>query len=185
MSLRIATLLALAASATAFTAPAANGASSALAANIMDTAAALEGVAVVWGADGIAVGKEESDFKEFNGFGKFLAAANAAGLGAELAGPGPYTLFLPADYAMNAYTGALTPEVIKYHIAAGKITSGSIGADIPTLNGQALKYERKFRKTFLNDAIVGQQEFGGAGYPTDVEADNGIIHAISVVLEPN
>jgi uncharacterized surface protein with fasciclin (FAS1) repeats len=169
----------------AFTSPLSAGrSSSSLAANILDTAGGLEGVAVVWGADGIAAGKEEADFKEFNGFSKFIAAVNAAGMGPELAAAGPLTLFMPTDYAMNAYTGAMTADVIRYHISPGSHSSGSIGADLPTLNGKALKYERKFRKTYLNDAIVGQQEFGGAGYPTDVAADNGIIHAISVVLEP-
>jgi uncharacterized surface protein with fasciclin (FAS1) repeats len=186
MYLRTATLSLAAVACSAFTAPLSTSrATSSLAASIVDTAAGLEGVAVVWGAEGIAVGKEESDFKEFNGFGKFLAALSAAGLSAELNGAGPFTLFLPADYAMNAFKGELTPELLKYHIAAGQHTLGSIGADIPTLNGQSLKYERKFRKTFMNDAIIGQQEFGGSGYPTDVMADNGIIHGISVVLEPN
>jgi len=158
--------------------------SSALEANVLDTAASLEGVAVVWGAEGIAVGKEEADFKEFNGFKKFVAAVNAAGMGAELAGPGPFTLFCPADSAMDAFKGQWTPELIRYHVAPGVYNSGSITADIPTLNGKALKYERKFRKTFLNDAIIGQQEFGGSGYPTDVQCDNGVMHGISVVLEP-
>jgi uncharacterized surface protein with fasciclin (FAS1) repeats len=85
---------------------------------------------------------------------------------------------------MAAYTGPVTPDLIRYHVIPGRVTAGSIGSDMRALNGGTLKYERKFRKTFVNDAIIGQQEFGGSSYPIDVACDNGLIHAISVVLEP-
>ena len=45
----------------------------------------------------------------------------------------------------------------------------------------------KFRKNWLDNAIVGLKSEGpskSASWPSDVEADNGIIHGIDSVLIP-
>ena len=175
----------VAASASAFAPVVAPKASSCLNANVVDTAASLQGPGVVWGAEGIAVGKEESDLKGYDSFGAFSAAIQAAGLAGELSGPGPFTVFAPTDSAFAAYTGPLTAEVLKYHIVPSKIASGSINGPMQTLQGNSLSYERKFRKTFVDDAIIGQISFGSTSFPSDVECDNGVIHAIAVVLDPS
>lgn len=132
------------------------------------------------------MGKEENELKGYDNFGSFLNAVEAAGLSAALRGPGPFTVFAPTDSAFAAYKKPITAEVLKYHVVPGRYPAASINADLPTLHGKSLKYERKFRKTFVDDAIVGQADNfgGGSAFPVDVACDNGIIHAISVVLEP-
>ena len=175
----------VAASASAFAPVVAPKASSCLNANIVDTIANLQGPGVVWGAEGIAVGKEESELRYYDNFGSFIAAVKAAGLVDALSGPGPFTVFAPTDSAFAAYKGPLTAEVLKYHVVPSKIASGSINGPMPTLQGNPLTYERKFRKTFVDDAIIGQISFGSTSFPSDVECDNGVVHAIAVVLDPN
>jgi uncharacterized surface protein with fasciclin (FAS1) repeats len=185
MLFRLTTLALAVASCSAFTAPAFTGrASSELNANIIDTVAGLQGPGVVWGAEGIEVGKEEAELKGYDNFGKFIAAVNAAGLADTLRGGGPYTVFAPTDSAFDAYKGPLDAQLLKNHVVEGKHSTGSIGSNLPTLAGKELVYGRRFRKNFLNDAIIGQGSFGGFGdFPVDVECDNGVVHAISVVLE--
>lgn len=160
---------------------------SALSANIVETAAKLDGPAVCWGSEGVLVGKEENDFKCFDSFTKFLAAVKAAGLEDALQGPGPFTVFAPVDSAFDTYKGPLTADLLKYHVVPGKLTASAITSNLPTLNGKEITVSRKFRKTFVDDAIVGQVDNfgGGSAFPVDVMCDNGVIHAISVVLEPN
>lgn len=47
-------------------------------------------------------------------------------------------------------------------------------------------HSRQFRQTYVDDAIVGLEDNfgGGAKYPVDVKADNGVIHTITQVLNP-
>ncbi|GMH87150.1 hypothetical protein TL16_g10767 [Triparma laevis f. inornata] len=77
-------------------------------------------------------------------------------------------------------------DILKYHVLVGKHTSGSIGGDIETLNGKKVTYERKYRKTFLDDTIIGQVDNfgGGSAYPIDVACDNGVIHCVSTLMDP-
>jgi len=133
------------------------------------------------------LGHEENDLKGYDNFGLFVQAVEAAGLTSVLKGPGPFTVFAPTDSAMQSFRGELSADVLKYHVVEGKHPAGSISSDLKTVNGQSLKYERKFRKTFIDDAIVGQADNfgGGSAYPVDVECDNGMIHAISIVLTPD
>jgi len=63
--------------------------------DILGTIAGLEGPGQVWGADGIAVGKEESELKGYENFGLFSARLQSTGVGAEIAGAGPFTVFAP------------------------------------------------------------------------------------------
>ena len=132
------------------------------------------------------VGKEENELKGYDNFNSFVNAVQAAGLTDALKGPGPFTVFAPTDSAFAAYSKPVTADLLKYHVVPGRYTASQISSDLPTLHGKSLKYERKFRKTFVDDAIVGQADNfgGGSAFPVDVPCDNGIIHAISVVLEP-
>lgn len=49
-------------------------------------------------------------------------------------------------------------DVLKYHVVPGKFLSSQITGDLKTLQGKSLTYQRKFRKTFVDDAIVGQED---------------------------
>ena len=51
------------------------------------------------------------------------------------------------------------------------------------------RYERRLRQNWLDNAIIGRTSEGGGGskpttWPSDVEADNGVIHTIASVLLP-
>jgi uncharacterized surface protein with fasciclin (FAS1) repeats len=158
-------------------------------ANIVDTLAQLEGPGQVWGAEGIAVGKEENDLKGYDGFGLFSARLASTGVAAELKGAGPFTLFAPVDSAVETYEekyGPVTAEACKYSIVTGTVAaSAASSAALVTSQGESLKYSRKFRKDFINDSILGGKTFGPySDFPTDVACDNGVIHAVGEMLAP-
>jgi len=161
----------------------------ALDASILDTLATLEGPGQVWGAEGIAVGKEESDLKGYDNFGLFVQRLQSTGVASALQGPGPFTVFAPTDTAIQSYEamkGPVTGDVLSYSIVNGAVSSSAISSDpLATLQGSSLTYGRRFRKDFVNDAIVGEKTFGQySDFPTDVNCDNGIIHAIGLMLSP-
>merc|ERR1712127_685229 len=183
MGMKLAILSLVATSCAAFSPAFVGRASTTLDANIVDTLASLEGPGQVWGADGIAVGKEESDFKGFDNFGLFSQRLASTGVGATLAGPGPFTVFAPTDTAIETYEmmkGPVDANVINSCIVSGAVpSSGLSSANLGTLAGSALVYGRRFRKDFVNDAIVGEKTFGPfSDFPTDVQCDNGMIHSV-------
>lgn len=187
-----ATILAIAATSCSAFAPSAHSSRAAFAldASIVDTLATLEGPGQVWGADGIAVGKEESDFKGFDGFTKFSALLQSTGVAATLQGPGPFTVFAPTDSAIGAYEATVGPvdaAVLSCSIVSGSIPSSSLASSpLQTLAGTQLTYGRRFRKDFVDDAIIGEKTFGPfADFPIDVACDNGIIHSVGIMLIPN
>ena len=170
-----------AAAAPAAAAPAASGGGGG---DIVGTLSSLQGPGQVWGADGIAVGKEENDLKGYENFGKFAAALQSTGVAAEL-GAGPYTVFAPTDPTMESYEllrGSIDADVVKMHIVPGKIASADIPtADLTTIGGHSLTYRYAVRKHFVNDAIIGEKTFGPYDdYPMDVDCSNGVIHSVGL-----
>jgi uncharacterized surface protein with fasciclin (FAS1) repeats len=186
-----AAILAVTASAAAAFAPAqVPRAAFALDAGIMDTLGTLEGPGQVWGAEGIDVGKEESDFKGSDNFDLFFSRLQSTGVASTLQGPGPFTVFAPTNPAIEAYetmTGPVDAAVCQYCIVQGGVPSNALSsAPLTTLTGASLTYGRRFRKDFVNDAIVGESTFGPfKDYPIDVGCDNGIIHGVGYVMEPS
>merc|ERR1712182_185642 len=83
---------------------------------------------------------------------------------------------------------ALAPaDVLKYHVIEGKKSMDALNSDQKTLNGGTLTYYRKFRKNWLDYAIIGLKSEGpskSSNWPADVACDNGVIHAIDTVLVP-
>jgi len=151
--------------------------------DVLSTLASLQGPGQVWGAEGIAVGKEENDLKGYDSFGKFTAALKSTGVANELSGAGPFTIFAPVDTAIETYEmmkGPITADVLKLHIVKGKVPSSAVSsADLSSLAGP-LKYRYAVRKHFINDVIIGEKTFGPyADYPMDVACSNGVIHGIS------
>mmetsp|Transcript_24774 Transcript_24774/g.36667 ORF Transcript_24774/g.36667 Transcript_24774/m.36667 type:complete len:190 (+) Transcript_24774:42-611(+) len=162
---------------------------SALNADIVSTLTSLEGPGQVWGADGIAVGKEESDLKGYDNFSLFTARLQSSGVAQTLAGPGPFTVFAPTDTAIESYEKMIGPvdaAVCNYCIVPGTLSSSAVSTGaLTTLQGSALTYSRKFRKDFVNDAILGEKTFGAfADFPIDVACDNGVIHSIGIMVYP-
>merc|ERR1711924_497956 len=104
---------------------------------------------------------------------------------------GEYTLLAPANSAFDKHNNEvgtpITADVLKYHVIEGKKTMDALNTDQKTLNGGTLTAYRKFRKNWLDGAIIGLKSEGpskSSNWPSDVECDNGIIQAIDTVLVP-
>ena len=120
-------------------------------------------------------------------FNTLLAAVQAAGLADTLAGPGPFTVFAPTDAAfakipkatLDAVLAdkATLTKILTYHVLAQKVTSDQItnGQTAKTVEGQPLTFTVTGSTVKVNDATVVQ---------ADVQASNGVIHAIDTVLIP-
>ena len=117
---------------------------------------------------------------------KTLAAALKAGdLISTLKGKGPFTVFAPTDEAFakipKADLDALLKDkaklkaVLTYHVVAGKVMSADLKAgDVKTVQGSNVMITTT-GGAMVNDAKV---------VTADVAADNGVIHAIDIVLMP-
>jgi uncharacterized surface protein with fasciclin (FAS1) repeats len=187
--MKLCILAVVATAVTAFTPSSSSRSSTALSASVLDTLRSLQGPGQVWGAEGIAVGKEESDFRAYDGFGKFCQLLQSTGVAQALTGPGPFTVFAPTDSAVETYernTGAITGNALAYCVVPGSVKASQLGsAPLNTLLGPPLTYGRRFRKDFVNDAIVGEKTFGPyPDFPVDIQCDNGVIHAIGLIPTP-
>jgi len=157
-------------------------------ADILSTAASLEGPEIFWGSAGVLLGYEEDEIKGHDGFGKFCDAVKGAGI--DLSG-GPYTVLCPADSAFVKHEedggGAITADILKYHVIPGEKSMDMLNTDQKTLQGGTLTSYRKFRKNWLDNAIIGLKSEGpskSSNWPADVKCDNGMIHAIDTILIP-
>ena len=174
-----------AAAAPAAAAPAAPAAATGSGGDVLATLGSLEGPGQVWGAEGIAVGKEESDLKGYDNFNLFMDRLQSTGVASELSGAGPFTIFAPVNSAVETYekfNGAMDAAAVKMQIVAGqKIASSDVSsADLTSLGGP-LKYRYAVRKHFINDAIIGEKTFGPfSDYPVDVDCSNGVIHSVGL-----
>ena len=185
---KLALALALAPAVTAFAPVAAPKASTQLQASITETLATMEGPEIFWGSDGVLLGHDEADIKGYDNFDQLAAALSKEGI--DLSG-GEYTLLAPANSAFDKHNNEvgtpITADVLKYHVIEGKKTMDALNSDQKTLNGGTLTAYRKFRKNWLDGAIIGLKSEGpskSSNWPSDVECDNGIIQAIDTVLVP-
>lgn len=125
-----------------------------------------------------------------NGVGTFstlLKATEVAGLADTLSTGGPFTIFAPTDEAFSELpTETLNalledPEKLKgiifYHTIKGKIRITDLlgKKKIKTLQGQKIKIDTS-KGVMVNKAKI---------IKPDIEANNGIIHAINQVLLPS
>ena len=104
---------------------------------------------------------------------------------------GSYTLLAPSNSAIEKHNKEVgTPldaNILKYHVINGAVAMSGLTVDQPTLNGGTLTAYRKFRKNWLDGAIIGLSSEGASkssSWPADVACDNGVIHAIDTVLVP-
>ena len=125
-------------------------------------------------------------------FTTLVAAVEAAGLVETLSSEGPFTLFAPTNAAFEtaladlgltadellADTDTLT-EILTYHVVAGEVdaatATGMDGETVETVNGAEISINAVDGDLVISDATVTT---------ADVEASNGIIHAIDSVLLP-
>jgi transforming growth factor-beta-induced protein len=120
-------------------------------------------------------------------FSILVQAVVKAGLAETLSGPGPFTVFAPTDAAFQALftqlgvggIADLTAEqlspILLYHVVSGNVRSSSLTAGpVMTLNGTITV------SLSPSPAINGTTNI----IATDVQASNGVIHAIDKVLLP-
>lgn len=127
---------------------------------------------------------------ENGNFGTLVAALDAADLVDTLSQPASsFTLFAPTDNAFaslpNGFVACLLKpsnknillDILKYHVLEGKVMSGDLSnyKTATTLNGDdvAINFSGSFK---IDYSIVSIP---------DVEASNGVIHAIDAVLIPS
>jgi len=132
--------------------------------------------------------------------GRFMATAKAAGLDQTLAGPGPYTVFVPDDAAFAGapagtfdvkpdnraqLTGVLTNLILPGTVMVAdidKAIDNSKGkAVLATMGGGTLTATKDGGKTVLTDA-AGHKATITQG---DETYTNGVVHHVDAVLMPS
>lgn len=134
-------------------------------------------------------------------FSTLVTAVTAADLVATLSSDGPFTVFAPTNDAFgkvdpDMLSALLTPEkkadltaLLTYHVVAGElkaadlikaITDGGGTATLTTVQGAPLNATLEGDSVILEDAAGGKSTV----ILTDVEASNGVIHAIDSVVMP-
>jgi uncharacterized surface protein with fasciclin (FAS1) repeats len=134
-------------------------------------------------------------------FSTLVTAVKAAGLVETLSSEGPFTVFAPTNDAFaklpegtvaslleadskDALTGILT-----YHVVSGKFLAADVVAaindnegsfTIPTVQGDELTASLDGENVILTDANGNTSTI----VITDVDASNGVIHAIDTVVMP-
>ncbi|WP_420456951.1 fasciclin domain-containing protein [Rubrivirga sp.] len=113
-----------------------------------------------------------------------VAAVQRAGLVDALNGPGPFTVFAPINAAWTGNVDAMSADdlrdVLQYHVVEGDFSASELtdGMNLVTLGGedltiQALQALDPMMKVDDADIVYA-----------DIEASNGRIHLINLVLDP-
>ncbi|MDZ4760508.1 MAG: fasciclin domain-containing protein [Alphaproteobacteria bacterium] len=123
-------------------------------------------------------------------FNTLVAALQAAGLESTLRGPGPFTVFAPTDAAFaklppGTVDDLLKPEnkaklaaILTYHVLPAEVPASAVAmqtVEPATVEGKMLKVVGNADGVMVNNAKV---------IMADVDASNGVIHAIDTVLMP-
>ena len=128
-------------------------------------------------------------------FTTLTQALEAAGLVETLEGPGPFTVFAPTDEAFEALppeqldelmadpTGDLA-QILQFHVIEGELPAADVmemdGELVPTLQGTEFTVQVDGENVMLVDGAGNQINV----IETDVDATNGVIHAIDGVMMP-
>lgn len=123
-------------------------------------------------------------------FSTLVAALQATGLDATLAGEGPFTVFAPTDEAFKklgqdtinnllADPDTLS-NILLYHVIAGQAVNAATaisldGSSVAMANNDSVQVTLSDGNLFINDSQVTS---------TDIMTSNGIIHVIDTVLLP-
>lgn len=121
-------------------------------------------------------------------FSTLVSLVQAADLVDVLAGEGPFTVFaptneafaaLPADvvaYLTSADGKATLTEILTYHVVSGKVMSADVASgDVASVEGDAISIVKDDMGVHVENASV---------IIPDIEASNGVIHAIDAVILP-
>jgi len=120
-------------------------------------------------------------------FSTLVAAVAAADLVETLSGEGPFTVFAPTNEAFAALPAGvldalLLPEnkatlvkILTYHVVSGAVYAADVAdGAVATVEGQSITLSTKGGVSVNKAKVV----------IADVEADNGVIHAIDAVILP-
>ena len=128
--------------------------------------------------------------QEAGSFQTLLTAAEAAGLVDILKSEGPFTVFAPTDEAFaklpeGTVESLLKPEnqdqlkaILTYHVVPGKTMSSDLAGkevEVASVEGSAISIDATGDNVMVDDATVTQ---------ADIETDNGVIHVIDSVIQP-
>lgn len=121
-----------------------------------------------------------------------LAAVQAAGLADTLKGEGPFTVFAPTNAAFEKLPEGLVEDLLKpenkdqlvavltYHVVPADVTAADAkaldGQTADTVQGKTIAISLDGETVKVNDAAV---------VAADLEAGNGVVHAIDTVLIPS
>jgi uncharacterized surface protein with fasciclin (FAS1) repeats len=122
-------------------------------------------------------------------FKTLVTAVKAAGLVDTLKGKGPFTIFAPTDEAFaklpnGTLDNLLKPEnkkqlvaILTYHVVPGKVMSKD-------LTGQKTIAKSVEGSEIAVDATNGVKVDNAKVVKADIQASNGVIHAIDAVIMP-
>jgi len=135
-------------------------------------------------------------------FSTLVSAVTTANLGDTLSGEGPYTVFAPTNAAFEKIPQATRDElmseagredltnILTYHVVEGETSAaaltaaieaaGADGYELTTVNGATLTATMDGGNVILTDAAGNTATVTA----TDVDASNGVVHAIDTVLMP-
>ena len=132
--------------------------------------------------------------------GKFMAAAKTAGLDQTLAGPGPYTVFVPTDDAIGKapagsfdaaagnraqLTGIITNMILPGTVLVADIDkaidAGKGKATLATMGGGTVTATKEGGNTVITDS-AGHKAVIVKG---DEQFTNGVVHEVDGVLLPS
>ena len=135
-------------------------------------------------------------------FSTLVSAVTTANLGDTLSGDGPYTVFAPTNTAFEKIPQATRDElmseagredltnILTYHVVEGETSAaaltaaieaaGADGYELTTVNGATLTATMDGGNVILTDAAGNTATVTA----TDVDASNGVVHAIDTVLMP-
>jgi transforming growth factor-beta-induced protein len=128
-------------------------------------------------------------------FSILVEAVVAAGLVDTLSGPGPLTVFAPTNDAFAALLAELDiskaalladkpllTKVLTYHVLGARVLANDItnGLAAATVQGQPVKFNRNASGVSITDASGRMSNV----ILTNVQASNGVVHAIDKVILP-
>jgi uncharacterized surface protein with fasciclin (FAS1) repeats len=145
---------------------------------------------ILLAAGAVSAGDIVETASDAGSFQTLLTAAEAAGLVDTLKSDGPYTVFAPTDDAFaklpeGTVEGLLKPEnqdqlkaILTYHVVPGKTMSSDLAGkelEVESVEGSMIAIDATGSSVMVDDATVTQ---------ADIEADNGVIHVIDAVIQP-
>ncbi|WP_441000056.1 fasciclin domain-containing protein [Fodinibius sp. SL11] len=117
-------------------------------------------------------------------FSTLVSALSDAGLVSALEGTGPFTVFAPTNDAftnvdLSGLTEEQLAEILQYHVVSGNIASGDLN---PPQSAEALAGGDLFITSVDGNVTINDN---ATVVNADIEASNGVIHAVDQVLLPD